>query len=478
MIESLEQRLVLSAALTAVQTVQVSDGKDILYDDGSVTFTPDASHPGSTVSAYTGTQNVVQMIAAGGGIVTRFSQGGTYFSPDGRNIGGGGPTVHAYDGTHNIVAMVGVASGGVDTELGDGSVYFSPDGLNLGGGGNTVRAYTGTQTVVQMVGAGGGVDTYFDGGTVYFSPDGLNLGGLGNTVSAFTPRVGQLILEKLIPVSGGVDVLFTGHVPADNGLVNFSPDGLNLGGGGATIVAAAGDIGIRNILPVAEGVDTWGGADDDIYFSPDGLNLFGGSPVLTTRVYQFVTAGVGVEVDSDGGIYFSRTGTNLQGGGNSVLVSNGITDSIYLASAGGGVNVFLSNPITSVIEGAYFSPDGLNLNGSGSTVSVCDVAPTIDVIDDFDDVPVSVAGGIDVKFVELTGGGSVLFSPDGRNLGGGGDTVSATVGGPLLLIQANYPPGTGVLGYFYTFVGSPDANIYVSLTGRNLDGGGSTVRRG
>jgi hypothetical protein len=79
--------------------------------------------------------------------------------------------------------MVGVA-GGVDT-LFSGSasrVYYSPDGRNIGGGGQTVYAYNGTQSVVQMAHDGLGVDTLFSGGGLYFSPDGRNIGGGGDTV--------------------------------------------------------------------------------------------------------------------------------------------------------------------------------------------------------------------------------------------------------------------------------------------------------
>jgi hypothetical protein len=120
------------------------------------------------------------MVAVGGGVDTLFSGGGVYFSPDGRNIGGGGHTDLAYTGSQRVVQMVG-AGGGVDTLFSGGGVYFSPDGWNIGGGGHTDLAYTGSQRVVQMVGAGDGVVTLFSGGGVYFSPDGWNIGGGGHT---------------------------------------------------------------------------------------------------------------------------------------------------------------------------------------------------------------------------------------------------------------------------------------------------------
>ena len=105
-VEFLEPKIVLDASLATVQVIQLSDGTDTLYDDGRVTFIPDANHPGNPISAYSGTQQVVEMVAAGGGVVTRFGEGGTYFSPDGREIGGGGNTVHAYDGAQTVIKMV------------------------------------------------------------------------------------------------------------------------------------------------------------------------------------------------------------------------------------------------------------------------------------------------------------------------------------------------------------------------------------
>jgi hypothetical protein len=93
---------------------------------------------GVSAAAYSGTQKIVQMVAAGGGVVTRFDGGGAYFSPDGKNLGGGGSTVKAYSGTQTIKQITAFA-GGVVTQFSGGGYYFSPNGRSLGGGGSSFK---------------------------------------------------------------------------------------------------------------------------------------------------------------------------------------------------------------------------------------------------------------------------------------------------------------------------------------------------
>jgi hypothetical protein len=72
-------------------------------------------------------------------------------------------------------AVVGFFSNGV--------AYYSPDDRNIGGGGNTVYAYSGSVPIVELVKVGGGMLTEFQGGGVYLSPNGQNLGGGGASIS-------------------------------------------------------------------------------------------------------------------------------------------------------------------------------------------------------------------------------------------------------------------------------------------------------
>jgi hypothetical protein len=278
------------------------------------------------------------MVPAGGGVDTLFSKGGVYFSPDGRNLGGGGNTIHAYDGTESIVQMV-AAGGGVDTLFSGSSsrVYFSPDGKNIGGGGDTTYAYNGSESVIQMVPAGGGVDTLFSGSSsrVYFSPDGRNIGGGGNTTYAYN---GSESVVQMVPAGGGVDTLFSGS----SSRVYFSPDGRNIGGGGKTIYAYNGSQSVVQMVPAGGGVDTLF-SKGGVYFSPDGKNLGGGGNTIraytgSQSVVQMVPAGEGVDtLFSGGGVYFSPDGRNLGGGGKTIRVMAALLmgDTLVIAGSEG-----------------------------------------------------------------------------------------------------------------------------------------------
>lgn len=204
--------------------IAANGGTLLLTTDRQAFFVP----PGDTADrqpAYTGKQSIVKIVAAGTGVVTLFSGGGAYYSPDGRNLGGGGWTQPGYLGSQRIVHIVPV-TGGVLTRFSGGGVYRSPDGRNLGGGGYSVRAYGGTQQVVSMAAVNGGVVTLFSGGGAYFSPDGHNLGGGGRTVRAYD---GLQTIRQIVEMPQGVQTYFSG------GNAYLSRNGLAIGGGGDTL---------------------------------------------------------------------------------------------------------------------------------------------------------------------------------------------------------------------------------------------------
>ncbi len=283
-----------------------------------------------SVLAYSGTQAVMQMIKVNGGVDTLFSGGGVYFSPDGKNLGGGGKTVSAYGGTQTVMQMV-AANGGVDTLFSGGGVYFSPDGKNLGGGGKTVSAYGGTQTVMQMVAANGGVDTLFSGGGVYFSPDGKKLGGGGKTVSAYG---GTQTVMQMVAAGSGVDTLFS------DGDVYFSPDGKKLGGGGKTVSAYGGTQTVMQMVAAGSGVDTFfsGGG---VYFSPNGQNLGGGGNTA------FIASNVqSHSVAPNGTLYVL---------GTSGLLQSQLPGQSGMTTVATGVTKFIIAPANSQYVGDVFS---------------------------------------------------------------------------------------------------------------------------
>jgi hypothetical protein len=171
-----------AAAVVKKIDVTSNGGTVKVLADGTAWFAASGTPNGQLGEpAYVGSQTVVHAVGAGAGVVTLFSGGGIYFSPDGMNLGGGGITVRAYGGTQQVIRFAAV-NGGVVTVFSGGAAYFSPDGRNVGGGGNTVRAYGGTQSIVGLTEIPGALRTRFSGGGEYISTNGLSLGGGGSTV--------------------------------------------------------------------------------------------------------------------------------------------------------------------------------------------------------------------------------------------------------------------------------------------------------
>ena len=211
-----------------------------LFPDGHAFYSPDGFNL-ATTPAYSGSLQVMDVVALSRGVDALLSDGSVYFSPDGRNLGGGGASVAAYTGAAQVSSLTAVG-GGVDAVFAGASgsdVYFSPDGLDVGGGGSTSRIYSGSDQVAQIVaiGPGDAVVTLFSDGRAFYSVDNRDLGGGGNTIAA--APAGSAV-QSLVPVGGGVLVAF------GSGSVYLSPDGRNLGGGGATIAVYDWDASAAN----------------------------------------------------------------------------------------------------------------------------------------------------------------------------------------------------------------------------------------
>jgi len=107
---------------------------------------------------------------------------------------------------------------------------------------------------------------------------------------------------------------------------------------------------------------------------------------------------------------------------------------------------------------AFYSPDGFNLGGGGNTVTAYNGSLQVKDI-------VGLSDGV----LALLSNGSAYLSPDGQNLGGGGASVSAYRGSDqiAMLVQV----GSGVDAVF-----ANGSSAYYSPDGLNLGGGGNTVR--
>jgi hypothetical protein len=207
-----------------------------LFPDGNAYYSPDGFNlggGGATILAYKGDLQIINIVPVGSGVDTLFADGTVFFSTDGRNLGGGGGTVLANGGALKVTALVKVGTG-VDAILSSASgpyfsttpnraqVYYSPDGRNLGGGGHSVLVYAGSESIAQIVAMGPGdeVVTLLSNQEAYYSPNNRNLGGGGSTMHASAEPILQLV-----KVGGGVLAEFAGSV------VRLSPDGTKLDAG-------------------------------------------------------------------------------------------------------------------------------------------------------------------------------------------------------------------------------------------------------
>lgn len=296
---------------------------------------------------------------------------GIYFSPDGRNLGGGGNTLSEGVLDRSVVYMVAYQSGLI-TSFSDGTAYYSPDGQNPGGGGNTVQVFsaTGWQRVWLMLPFNGGVIAAA-GDNVFYSPDGSNLGGGGNTVEVDDGALNNsAFLDTLTPFNDGVVAGW------DDGSMYFSPDGTHLYGGGSSQLLGNQSSGVPQFM-----ISFGGGlitvlyvqnqSGNAIYYTLDGQNPGGGSNCSQVYsgqlwVYAIVGSQSGVVTAfSDGTAYRSTDGNNLgQATGNTQLAYGGPHQIWQMIAYGTGVlAAFDDNSI-------YYSPDGLNLKGGGNTVQV------------------------------------------------------------------------------------------------------------
>lgn len=229
----------------------------------------------------------------------------------------------------------------------------------------TTAMETGAYTAIVRIPNSPAVVALFPDGEAYYSPDGYNLGGGGATIAAYG---GTLTVTQIVPVGSGVEALMS------DGSAYLSPDGTNLGGGGSTQVAYKGEGMISSLVPVGTGVDVVFGNNGPAYFSPDGLNLAGGGKTVKiyaggVQILQIVPVGPGdgvVTLLANGTAYYSPDNSNLGGGGNTVSASNSNFLVQRLVPVSGGVLAQFNS------GSVYLSPNGQNLDGGGHTVGVAD----------------------------------------------------------------------------------------------------------
>jgi hypothetical protein len=245
---------------------------------------------------------------------------------------------------------------------------------------------------------------------------GISLSACGGSSSPTTISAGINASAVRGPVSKIVSLSGTAVVALfPDGQAFYSPDGFNLGGGGSTVPAYSGTLQVRDIVPVGSGGVDALLSDGSAFFSPDGLNLGGGGSTVAATPDRHAIASltaVGSGVDAvrvkDSQVYFSPDGLNLSGGGKSTLIYPGGSSVLQVVPVGqeGAVVTLLSGGT------ALYSPDNRAIGGGGNTVPAAPRAYVVGLV--------PVGGGMLTEF----GNGTVYLSPDGKDLAGGGGTIA------------------------------------------------------
>ena len=150
-----------SGNLKVVDIVPVGAGVDALFSDGSVYFSPDGMHlggGGSTVACLRWRSQDCQPDSRGRRRRCLFAGGGASISVRTASIwAAAGRAFNIYNQSTPILQIVPVGAG-VVTLLKDGIAYFSPDNRDLGGGGVDGTGGPGVSaTITKLVQVGGGV---------------------------------------------------------------------------------------------------------------------------------------------------------------------------------------------------------------------------------------------------------------------------------------------------------------------------------
>jgi hypothetical protein len=273
----------------------------------------------------------------------------------------------------------------------NGSRYTSPTDSGDPTNGSEPVAQTATTadpsglTVQIIVGTGPAVVSLFTSGAVYYTANGQNPGG-GCTAATSTAAqvctifayLGDAHVLQILPMNGGIETLL------DNGLVFFSPDGMNLGGGGKTLAENDNCTAVSKLIPgvpyvygLAEAVDPGFSRTCGSGVRPDSVGANGrsqhGIGNLVYAGYQtpliidmaaLGDAGAVVSLLANGTATYSADYTKLPPSSKALIAYSGPVAPVRIQSVGGGVE-------TQFADGTvYLSPDGLNLGGGGRSAIV------------------------------------------------------------------------------------------------------------
>lgn len=329
-------------------------------------------------------------------------------------------------GIERVVSMIDSPFGVITAFKDNKQIFRSPDGTNLFGGGDTILVYNGSQQAYKIASITNGILTAFSGGGIYLSKDGNNLGGGGDTHRVY---FGGGRVEAMISYKTGAITAFYGATNGNPWGIYRSPDGYNIGGGGGTARVYNGDARVDWMMTYHGGVFT-------AFYNPNSKNGWG--------------------------VYFSPDGNNLGGGGNTIKVYNGTARISAMIPFQDGVVTAFYNANSNKGWGVYFSTDGRNLTAQRLYSGIGIV-----------DAMIHYKNGIVTSF-RREDPWSIYYSPDGKNIGGGGNTARVYNGGARVDSMISYRGG--VLTAFSGADSNKGWGVYYSHDGYNLGGGGHTNR--
>jgi WD40 repeat protein/serine/threonine protein kinase len=375
--------------------------EDAGYD---MAFSPDSKR-----LATTGKSEVKVWDVQTGQLLLKFKKEfdwGLAYSPDGKRLASPGKSeVKVWDAQtgQELLALKG------HTERVN-SVAFSPDGRRLASASNdkTLRVWD-AQTGQELLALKGHTDGLE---SVVFSPDGKRLASASDdkTVKLWDAQTGQ----ELLSIKG-----HTGEVRS----VAFSPDGKRLASGAEDKTVKVWDAQTGQELGVLKGHNR---AVSSTVFSPDGKRLASASYDWTVKVWDVQTDQKpskfqGAAGSSVASVAFSPDGKRVVSGGKGRPGPR--PGEVKVREAQTGQELFTLQGHTAEVTTVAYSPDGKRLaSGSGT----------------WDDTKQAYVAG-DVRVWDALTGQQLLllkgpaalihcvaFSPDGKRLATGGDTLDAT----------------------------------------------------
>ncbi|UTH73784.1 N,N-dimethylformamidase beta subunit family domain-containing protein [Chromobacterium sp. IIBBL 290-4] len=307
-------------------------------------------------------RRIHSLTSLGNAVIALFSDGGAMITRRPAALASQDARIW-YDGAKPMLSALS-APHGVYTELAGGRIYFTPASaiaaqLSAVSGPaapldfwDSELVYADGRPVLAWASWADGVLTAFSDDRVCWSPDGLNLGGGGNTIAV---DAGPSPIKHIWIAAGAIYIACADHS------CYRATDPANL----RQTLVYQGKVPILNIVGWSHGAVCVHFADGRIAYSPDGVRLDAGrllADSLALKPLAISASPTGLRVCFDGLVTDSPDLKNLGGGGSTRVLYQGNTSAASIQALHGGLLTLFSD------GRAYWSPDGLHLGGGGNSV--------------------------------------------------------------------------------------------------------------